>query len=76
MAWFAFFYYWGFNVNAVTQACISTLALRNMVTPFRMQNILENACPMDDILGHIAAQLAEFKALKEKSGKHHVNPHK
>ena len=23
---------------------------------------------MNDILGHIAAQLAEFKALKEKSG--------
>ena len=39
-----------------------------MVTPFSTNNLLENACPMDDVLGHIAAQLAEFKALKEKSG--------
>ncbi len=36
--------------------------------PFNRQNLLENACPMDDVLGHIAAQLAEFKALKEKKG--------
>jgi len=40
-----------------------------MVTPFSQQhNLLENACPMDDVLGHIAAQLAEFKALKDKGG--------
>lgn len=36
--------------------------------PFNRQNLLENACPMHDVLGHIAAQLAEFKALKEKKG--------
>jgi len=46
------------------------------VTPFSQGNLLDNACPMDDILGHIAAQLAEFKALKEKSGKAHVDPHR
>lgn len=50
------------------QACTSTLALRNMVTPFSHCNLLESACPMDDVLGHIAAQLAEFKALKEQNG--------
>lgn len=31
---------------------------------------------MDDVLGHIAAQLAEYKALKEKSGKSHVDAHR
>ena len=49
--------------------------MRNMVKPFGSQNLLEDACPMDDVLGHIAAQLAEFKALKEKTGASHVNPH-
>ena len=48
------------------QTCVSTLAVRNMVTPFGTHNLLEHACPMDDVLGHISAQLAEFKALKEK----------
>lgn len=42
------------------------------MTPFSTHNLLEHACPMDDVLGHIAAQLAEFKALKEK--KSHVQP--
>lgn len=51
-----------------SQACISTLSIRNMVVPFNKQNLLESACPMDDVLGHIAAQLAEFKALKDKKG--------
>ena len=37
-----------------------------MVKPFGVENLLEKACPMDDILGHIAAQLAELKALKER----------
>lgn len=43
------------------------------MTPFGAENLLEHACPMDDVLGHIAAQLAEFKALKEKEP--HVQPH-
>ncbi len=58
------------------QACISTLAIRNMVKPFSTQDLLENACPMNDVLGHIAAQLAEFKALKDKDGGPLANPHK
>ena len=36
------------------------------MTPFGAHNLLEHACPMEDVLGHISAQLAEFKALKEK----------
>lgn len=43
------------------------------MTPFSTHNLLEHACPMDDVLGHISAQLAEFKALKEK--KPRVQPH-
>ena len=40
-----------------------------MVTPFRVdQNLLEQACPMEDVLGHISAQLLEFKALKDGRG--------
>lgn len=45
-----------------------------MVQPFNKQNLLDNACPMDDILGHIAAQLAEFQALKEKNGGPRADP--
>ena len=55
--------------TTIFQACISTLALRNMVTPFRAdRNLLEQACPMEDVLGHISAQLLEYKALKEGRG--------
>ena len=51
------------------QTCVSTLVMRNMVRPFQAgQNLLEQACPMDDVLGHITAQLAEFRILKEKRG--------
>ena len=47
------------------QTCISTLAVRNMVRPFRPdRNLLEEACPMDEILQELSAQLAEFRALK------------
>ena len=41
--------------------------MRNMITPFQTgQNLLDQACPMDDVLGQITAQLMEFKALKER----------
>lgn len=50
--------------------------MRNIVTPFSSQhNLLDDACPIKDVVGHIKAQLAEFMALKEKSGKAHVDPH-
>ena len=36
-----------------------------MVRPFRVdRNMLEEACPMDEILQELSAQLAEFRALK------------
>ena len=47
------------------QTCVSTLAMRNMVRPFVAdENLLEKACPMDEILKELSAQLAEFRALK------------
>lgn len=39
--------------------------MRNMVRPLNKKNLLEDACPMEDILGHIATQLAGYEALKE-----------
>ena len=45
------------------------------MTPFSTTNLLEHACPMNDVLGHIAAQLAEFQALKDKKGGPQVHPH-
>ena len=39
--------------------------MRNMVRPFRAdRNLLEDACPMDEVLAELSAQLAEFRALK------------
>lgn len=53
----------------IQQTCITTLAMRNMIRPFAAnRSLLDQACPMDDILSELSAQLAEFKALKEKSG--------
>ena len=43
--------------------------MRNMIRPFAAgRSLLEQACPMDDILQELSAQLAEFRALKEKRG--------
>lgn len=40
-----------------------------MIRPFRAtRSLLEQACPMDEILQELSAQLAEFKALKEDMG--------
>lgn len=51
------------------QTCISTLAMRNMIRPFdAARSLLEQACPMDEILRELSAQLAEFKELKENRG--------
>ena len=46
------------------QSCITTLALRNMVRPFK-DGMLEQACPMSDVLASLADQLSELKMLKE-----------
>ena len=43
------------------------------MTPFiKGKSLLEYATPMDDVLGHIASQLAELELLKGKEGKSHV----
>jgi adenylate cyclase len=56
------------NTNMVfpLQTCISTLAIRNMVRPFR-DGMLEQACPMADILGEVASQLDELKVLRRQA---------
>lgn len=39
--------------------------MRNIVRPFQTdRNLLEQACPMDEILQELSAQLAEYRALK------------
>ncbi|KAL1311540.1 hypothetical protein AAFC00_001660 [Neodothiora populina] len=45
------------------ETCVTTLALRNMVQPFR-PGILQDCKSMDDILGVILAGMTELKALK------------
>jgi adenylate cyclase len=45
------------------QTCISTLALRNMIRPFR-NGMLSQACPMSDILNELSSQLTELKTMK------------
>ena len=51
------------------QTCVTTLVVRNMVRPFvRGRNILEQATPIGDILGDLAARLAELEAFKAQGG--------
>ena len=51
------------------QTCVTTLSMRNLIRPFETgRSLLEQACPMDDILQELSAQLTEFKALKNKAG--------
>ena len=49
------------------ETCITTLALRNMVRPFK-NGITSQACPMGDVLAELAAQLAELETLKQSVG--------
>jgi adenylate cyclase len=48
------------------QTCISTLAIRNMVRPFK-NGMLEQACPMADVLAEVASQLDELKVLRQQA---------
>ena len=48
------------------QTCISTLAIRNMVRPFK-NGMLEQACPMADVLAEVASQLDELKMLRQQA---------
>ena len=52
--------------NMTFQACISTLVIRNMVTPFNTANLLAQACSMDDVLTQLTAERAELQALRER----------
>lgn len=54
------------NILLSLQTCISTLAIRNMVRPFK-DGMLEQACPMADILGEVASQLDELKVLRRQA---------
>ncbi|KAI5364198.1 Putative ras-associating (RA) domain, adenylyl cyclase class-3/4/guanylyl cyclase [Septoria linicola] len=49
------------------ETCISTLALRNMIRPFK-HGVLSQACPMSEILSELAGQLDELKAFKAAQG--------
>ncbi|KAK0307599.1 hypothetical protein LTR01_005599 [Friedmanniomyces endolithicus] len=47
------------------ETCISTLAIRNMIRPFK-DGMLTQACPMHDILTDLTSQLDELKKYKEQ----------
>ena len=51
-----------------SQTCISTLVIRNMVTPFNATNLLAQACSMDDVLAQLVSERAELQALRERQG--------
>lgn len=53
---------WLIETNDV-QTCITTLALRHIVRPFG-DGMLNQACPMTDILKDLASQLSELRELK------------
>ncbi|KAF2274808.1 PP2C-domain-containing protein [Westerdykella ornata] len=46
------------------ETCTTTLALRHMVRPFGSRRLLEQACPMSDILDELQSQLKELQQLK------------
>ena len=48
------------------QTCISTLAIRNMIRPFK-HGMLDQACPMTDILSDLTSKLDELATLKEQA---------
>lgn len=50
--------------NVLLQTCINTLALRNIVHPFR-DGMLEHAGPIGDVFKELQSQLAELATIKE-----------
>ena len=56
---------WKLSLTRCSQTCITTLALRNMVRPFK-HGMLETACPMSDILGEVASSLAELRRYRQQ----------
>ncbi|KAF2173730.1 hypothetical protein M409DRAFT_16004 [Zasmidium cellare ATCC 36951] len=55
------------------ETCISTLAIRNMIRPFK-NGMLSQACPMSEILGDLTSQLEELRSLKEQVGEMDLMP--
>ncbi|KAK4545032.1 hypothetical protein LTR36_003583 [Oleoguttula mirabilis] len=55
------------------ETCISTLAVRNMLRPFK-DGMLDQACPMSDILGELGSQLEELKAYKQQEADYDLAP--
>jgi len=49
------------------QTCATTLALRHMVRPFGQASLLEQACPMSDILVELQSQLSELQQFKDEA---------
>ena len=50
------------------QGAVTMLSLRNLIHPFKDSGPRPQANLMSDVLGVISAQLAEFKALKDRLG--------
>ncbi|EMC95818.1 hypothetical protein BAUCODRAFT_71294 [Baudoinia panamericana UAMH 10762] len=48
------------------ETCITTLAIRNMMRPFK-DGMLAQACPMSDILSEMTTQLEELRMMKEQA---------
>lgn len=48
------------------QTCVNTLTVRNMIRPFS-NGMLNQACPMSDVLGELQSQLDELRAYKEEA---------
>ncbi|KAF1979523.1 PP2C-domain-containing protein [Bimuria novae-zelandiae CBS 107.79] len=49
------------------ETCATTLALRHMVRPFGQTPLLQQACPMSDIISELQLQLAELQQFKEEA---------
>ncbi|KAK5168965.1 uncharacterized protein LTR77_006274 [Saxophila tyrrhenica] len=47
------------------ETCVSTLAIRNMIKPFK-DGMLNQACPIGDILGELTSSLEELRKYKEQ----------
>ncbi|ORY13274.1 hypothetical protein BCR34DRAFT_272780 [Clohesyomyces aquaticus] len=56
------------------ETCVTTLALRHMVRPFGAgASLLQQACPMSDILGELQAQLQELQQYKDEAASQMVS---
>ncbi|KAF2240879.1 PP2C-domain-containing protein [Trematosphaeria pertusa] len=49
------------------ETCATTLALRHMVRPFGQYPLLEQACPMADILSELQSQLSELQQYRDEA---------